>query len=155
MSYQIAPVYQELRSKAFAYLDHSIPPDLPAGVIMETGYPEGVATLAALSDGTVSLYFSNGSGTMGAGEHPGPALAARQLGAVAARYAPTMPILLDVTLPQLDQTKLYVLTGGVVRGVAGRQEDFGNNRMPQSPLFHAAHNVIKAMRLIDPGAKSG
>lgn len=155
VGYEIAPVYQELRAKAFGYLDDAIPPELPSGVIMETGYAEGVATLAALSDGTVSLYFSNGSGTVGAGQHAGPAMAARQLGVIAARYAPNMPILLQATLPKLDETKLYVLTGGVVRGVAGRQEDFGNNRMPQSPLFHAAHNVITAMRQIDPASKPG
>jgi hypothetical protein len=28
------------------------------GVLMETGYPEAVATLVALGDGTTSLYFS-------------------------------------------------------------------------------------------------
>lgn len=39
------------------------------GVLVEIGYPEPVATLVALSDGTTSLYFSNGGGVIGAGEH--------------------------------------------------------------------------------------
>ena len=39
------------------------------GILMETGYPEGVATLVALGDGTTSLYFGNGGGVIGAGEH--------------------------------------------------------------------------------------
>jgi hypothetical protein len=39
------------------------------GVLMETGYPEGVATLVAFGDGTASLYFSGGGGIIGAGEH--------------------------------------------------------------------------------------
>jgi len=30
------------------------------GVVMETGYPEAVATLVVLGEGTTSLYFSNG-----------------------------------------------------------------------------------------------
>jgi hypothetical protein len=54
------------------------------GVLMETGYPEAVMSLPALSDGTASLYFSNGGGIIGAGGHPGPAVAARSLVAFAA-----------------------------------------------------------------------
>ena len=39
------------------------------GILMETGYPEAVATLVAFADGTTSLYFSSGGGTIGAGDH--------------------------------------------------------------------------------------
>src|SRR5438105_3620414 len=42
------------------------------GAMIETAYPEIVATLVALSDGTVSLYFSNGTAIIGAGTHEGP-----------------------------------------------------------------------------------
>jgi len=38
-------------------------------VVMETGYPEAVASLVVVADGTTSLYFSNGGGIIGAGEH--------------------------------------------------------------------------------------
>jgi hypothetical protein len=31
-------------------------------VLMETGYPDAVATLVCLADGTTSMYFSNGAG---------------------------------------------------------------------------------------------
>lgn len=39
------------------------------GMIMETGFEEGSFTLVTLADGTTSLYFSTGGGTIGAGEH--------------------------------------------------------------------------------------
>src|SRR4030095_12325381 len=35
--------------------------------VMETGYEEGVATLVAVADGGVRLYFSNGGGGIGGG----------------------------------------------------------------------------------------
>ncbi len=37
--------------------------------VMETGYEEGVATLVAVADGSVSLYFSKGGGVIGGGSH--------------------------------------------------------------------------------------
>jgi hypothetical protein len=38
---------------------------VPLGVLMETGYDSATVTLFALSDGTTSLYFSNGGGVIG------------------------------------------------------------------------------------------
>src|SRR4051812_36845531 len=45
-------------------------------VLMETGFPEGTATLASMSDGSSSLYFSGGGGIIGGGEHENVRLAA-------------------------------------------------------------------------------
>ena len=39
------------------------------GMVMETGFETGSSTLVTLADGTTSLYFSTGGGTIGAGEH--------------------------------------------------------------------------------------
>ena len=39
------------------------------GMVMETGFTEGSFTLVAIADGTTSLYFSNGGGIIGGGEH--------------------------------------------------------------------------------------
>src|SRR5918999_4541050 len=58
--------YRDLRRLAL-HLDPSAAglqatPSLPRvfGVMMETGYPTGCATLVALADGTASLYFGAG-----------------------------------------------------------------------------------------------
>jgi hypothetical protein len=148
MPYQVAPVYEGLRARAFAFTDTEAPPGSPWGVIMETGYQEGVATLVALSDGLVGLFFSNGQTSVGAGRYPGPAQAARKLGAMAAKMSADLPFVADTKLPEPDEVKLYVLTPTGLRGVAGKQADFGENRLPQSPLFHQAHHVITAIRQI-------
>ena len=39
------------------------------GILMETGYPEAVATLVVFAEGSTSVYFSGGGGVIGAGEH--------------------------------------------------------------------------------------
>ena len=153
MPYQIAPVYEGLRARAFGFTDVEAPPGMPWGVIMETGYAEGVATLMALSDGVVGLFFSNGQTSVGAGRYEGPAHAARRLGAIASKMAADMPFVANTNLPELDEVRLYVLTATGVRGVSGKQADFGENKLPQSPLFHQAHHVIAAIRNIPKGGE--
>ena len=68
MNYAPAEIYTELRSQALGATAQALgTKEQTFGVIMETGYPEAVVTLIALSDGTASLYFSNGGGVIGAG----------------------------------------------------------------------------------------
>jgi hypothetical protein len=75
-NYQMADVYRDLRQQVLTLDPAKI--GLPSsdknqihGVLMETGYPEAVATLVTIADGTVSLYFSNGGGIIGVGQHEG------------------------------------------------------------------------------------
>lgn len=56
------------------------------GVVMDTTYESGTATLVALADGTVSLYMSSGSGIIGGGGHAQIAAAGRQAIEVAADH---------------------------------------------------------------------
>ena len=70
-----AEMSQQLRAEALARsaqdLGLSSSPEDPTvfGILMETGYPEAVATLAVFVEGSTSLYFSSGGGIIGAGEH--------------------------------------------------------------------------------------
>ena len=66
-------VYHDLRNRALSVTmtELGLEPDPKApihAVIMETGYPEAVATFACLGDGTVSLYLSTGGGVIGGGQ---------------------------------------------------------------------------------------
>jgi hypothetical protein len=70
MDYVLADVYRGLRAQALQLTAAQVgPADAVFGVLMETGYPEAVVSLVALSDGTASLYFSNGGGIIGTGGH--------------------------------------------------------------------------------------
>lgn len=41
----------------------------PVAILMETIYPEAMATLISAANGTTNMYFSNGSNVIGASEH--------------------------------------------------------------------------------------
>jgi hypothetical protein len=113
---------------------------------METGYPEGVATLVVVADGTASLYFSNGGGFIGAGDHKkvrdaiGPFL--WSIDASLSKFIPAA----TAPLPQVGRVRFYIRTfEGSLAGEAS-EEDLGYNRHALSAVFHAGHAIIAAMR---------
>ena len=117
------------------------------GVLMELGYPQAVATLVALGDGTTSLYISTGGGIIGAGEHP-PVRAASEkfLAATEAHLAGFQPAA-ETPLPQTGRVRFYVRTYDGILGAEADEQDLGHGRHKLSPLFHAGHAVITEMRL--------
>jgi hypothetical protein len=119
------------------------------GVVMETAYPEAVATLVTLGDGTVSLYFSNGGGIIGAGQHEGPRKAGEALLALAPHFISHAQPTRVFPLPAEGHTRFYFLCFDGVLTAEAEEADLGNNRLPLSPLFHKAHEVITAARLVD------
>src|SRR5215470_17118778 len=78
-------IYKELRDGIFTTSPDEVgiirSQDNPNvwGVVMETGYPEGVATLVSLADGTTSLYLEGGGGIIGGGAHDNVANATKPL----------------------------------------------------------------------------
>jgi hypothetical protein len=126
-------------------------PDLPRvwAVLMETGYPRGVATLVALADGTTSLYLSSGGGMIGAGGHPHVAAATLRLLGAVEQQLDRMPATLDTDLPEAGRVALRALTYEGQHVVEADEADLGYGRHPLSPVFHAAHDVITELRLID------
>jgi hypothetical protein len=116
------------------------------GALMETGYQEAVATLVVLADGTTSLYFSNGGGVIGAGQHKPVAAASSAFLQAAQQNLSLMQSTVVFPLPRLKHARFYVLdTSGSWTSEAVEQ-DLGYNREKLSPLFHLAHAVIAAVR---------
>lgn len=116
---------------------------------METGYPGAVVSLVALADGTVSMYFSNGGGIIGLGPHPEPHRIAKELIASAQRFSLQATATKKFPLPKQSHTRFYFLTGNGVASVAAKEDDLGSQRHTLSPLFHKAHELISAIRIID------
>jgi hypothetical protein len=151
---EMADAYQGLRQQVLT-LDPTtigVKPDTGNriwGVVVETGYPNGVATLVTLADGTVSLYFSKGGGTVGLGGHEGPLRASRALIAAAASYLGETALTSAFPLPDEGYTRFFLLTFDGVFTAAAKEEDLGMNRLPLSPLFHKAQDVITQARLTD------
>jgi hypothetical protein len=117
------------------------------GVLMELGYPEAVATLVVLGEGTTSLYISTGGGIIGAGEHPPVRAAAEKLLAATEAHLAGFQPAGETPLPQTGRVRFYVRTFDGILGAEADEQDLGHGRHKLSPVFHAGHAVITEMRL--------
>jgi hypothetical protein len=145
-------VYLKFRERALKWQDPQAPLGSPSGVVVETGHPEGTVSLVVMSDGTVSLFFSGGGAVLHAGLFDGPAQAGRDLAMAAMHFAPQMQPAMDLAMPKNGMANIFVLIDGIVRSAHGKVKDFGDNRLPMSPLFQVGMNVIAAIRALPPEA---
>lgn len=121
------------------------------GFVMEIGTPETLMTLVALGDGTVSLYFSNGGGITGIGNHAKPRHILKHLLAMAPDFLhATMPTA-EFPLAPPNRVLFYFLTFDGVRAAHGGESDLGVGEHPLFPVFQKAHELIAAARDIDRG----
>jgi hypothetical protein len=116
---------------------------------METGYPNGTATLVALADGTTSLCLSSGGGIIGGGQHTPVAEATRRLLHIAERHLTGMVPAADTDLPVSGRVRLRALAYHGQYSVDAAEDDLGYRRHPLWPVFHAAHDVITQLRILD------
>jgi hypothetical protein len=152
MAYQLDPKFVKLRDEAFHW-NSQAPEGALRGVIMETGYEHGVVTLAAMSDSSISVYFSHGSGLIGAGSHDRPAAAARNLAIGVARNMEHFKKTSDTKVPKPGETKFFVLVDKDVLGASAKEEDLGQGKHKLSPVFHAAHAVLTEVRRLHEQAQ--
>ena len=155
-----AEVSAGLREQAFAVEPNQVgaarsPAHISTwGLIMETGYPNGAASLMTFSDGTTSMYFSKGGGVIGAGQHAEVRDASRALLESAETFIKEFAPASDHPLPGVGRVRFYARTfGGLLSTEAGENE-LGEGRHRLSPLFHAGHRVIAHLRQTSEG-KSG
>jgi hypothetical protein len=125
------------------------------GVIMDTTYAPGTATLVVLTDGTVSLCTSTGGGVLGAGGQERVAAAARRLLTAAegqlSRFAPGG----GDELPRAGETRITVRTYSGPLSLTAPEEELGGGRHPLSPVFYAAYRVITELHKLGPGHAAG
>jgi hypothetical protein len=113
---------------------------------METGYTEAVVSLICLADGTTSLYFSNGGGVIGGGQHQRVRGAADKLIALADAQADVLHVTETYPMPAIGRVCFYARTFDGLRAAEADEQDLGRGRHALSPLFHASHAVIAAVR---------
>ncbi|HEX5832139.1 MAG TPA: hypothetical protein VFY16_14245 [Gemmatimonadaceae bacterium] len=116
------------------------------GVLMETGYPEGVATLVCLADGATSLYFSNGGGVIGAGEHQRVRDAATRFIAMADACVAELEPTTTHPFPKAGRVRFYARTFHGLRTAEASEDELGAQPHPLSPVFLAGHAVVSAIR---------
>jgi len=150
-SRQPANPYHRLRDQIFAVAPEQvgITPEGVWGVVVETGYAEGSATLIALADGTASMYFSTGGGVIGAGQHERPAAAAKELIRRAADFVDECMPVNTYPLPQIGETRFYLFTPTDKLAAAAPESALADREHPLSPLFFAAHELITQIRVVE------
>jgi hypothetical protein len=158
--YKLAENYVLLRESVFAANPDSIGIVEGAGagdvwgVVMESGYPETVASLVVLADGTVSLYFSNGGGMIGLGSHEGPQRASRALLEMAPQFLEFCHPTSKCPLPRREHVRFSLFLQEVTLTAEARDADLGADNHPLSPLFHVAHELITEIRKVDKVSKA-
>jgi hypothetical protein len=152
--YSLAENYAVLRDAVFstkrdALVIDALKPDGIWGVVMETGYPGVVATLVAIADGSVSLYFSNGGGIIGMGGEKGPQRASRALLDAAPQFRKEFEPTTKYPLPREAHVRFYLLTQDAALTAEAKEEELGGGAHALSPLFQKAHELITEIRLVD------
>lgn len=122
-------------------------------ILMETGYPEAVATLVTVADGTVSLYFSNGGAIIGVGQHDEPRKAGNDLLKASPQFLQHAKPTKEFPLPEIGHTRFYFMTFDGAYTVDSVEDDLGKNRSPLSPLFYKAQDVITQARFAEEKTK--
>ena len=150
----LSDVYLGLRNQVFQRSRDQIgipptaAPTMPWGVVMDWGLSEYTATVLALSDGSASVYFSNGGGFIGGQSHETVQKAAKRAVEISAEVQPLMRATTEYPLPKRGEVIFYVLTDAGVFSATAPEQDLRTHRNPFSKLGDAAQEVISAYRLI-------
>lgn len=120
------------------------------GVVMETGYPEGTASLVAFASGDASLYLSSGGGIVGGGAHGAVRNAAADLIATAQVHLRELAPTDAFPRPAVDRVRFHVLTTSGVLTAEAAEDDLGENRLALSAVFYAGHDVLTELRTVAP-----
>jgi hypothetical protein len=151
---QLHQIYIGLRKQALemspASIDGAVRSDniRPWGILMEIGYPQGVATLVSFATGDASLYFSTGGGVLGGIAQESVGSAARRFVSMAQHHAGLMETATSFPLPDPGKVKFYALVReGALTAEAGEQQ-LGRGKSDLSPLFYAGQDVITELRIL-------
>ena len=117
------------------------------GVVMETGYPAGVATLVSLADGTTSLYFGTGGGMIGSGNHPAIAKASKSFVSHAEEFIQTITPTCIYPLALIGRVQFYILSYSGVLAEEASEADLRSGQHKLSILYSSGQQVITQLRL--------
>jgi len=149
-------MYRTLRSMALEYdpAEVDVPTDEPwTGALMammEIGSADGTATVVAMVDGTVSMYFSNGSAVIGVGEHAAARGAAQHFRTVAAESRHQLGGAETFPLPEGGQVRFHVRTVDGRYSAGAPEALLRTGRHPLAPLYAAGQDLITEVRLASP-----
>jgi hypothetical protein len=149
-------MYRTLRSMALRFdpSEVEVPDDTPWSgalmAIMEIGLPDGTATLVAIADGSVSMYFSTGAAVIGAGEHAAVRGAAERFRLVASESRHLLQRSEDFPLPDTGQVRFHVRTIDGMYSNAVTEALLRSGRHALATLYNTGQDLITEVRMAAP-----
>ena len=119
------------------------------GAAMEVGLPNATYLVFGLRDGSASVYFSTGGGSLGGQGKPAINAAARRFVETSRPFAAEWPIVKEYPLPSPGRVRFSIFTAAGVRAREGEEADVQRAEDPLFPMFKAAHDIITGFRLLD------
>lgn len=152
-AFEVAPIYEDMRNLSLKLKEKDFPDlkDKPVfAVLMESAFPDGAYTLVATFDGSASLYYSNGGGLIGAGEHANVRPESLKVTKMAEECLKHMKKVETFPIAKPGSTTFYIVTGDGVFSYTAKEDDLGEKRDKNlSDLFHQCHSLITQMRIAD------
>jgi hypothetical protein len=148
------PTYLQLRNRIFSLdpaemgLNSSSKSVKVWGVMMETGYPIGTATLVSLADGTTSLYYSTGGGMLGSGDYTPVAEASKALVTQAENHLQLMLSTDTVPLPESGQVRFILLTYSGIFTTEAPEKTLAVGNHSLSQLYILGRETLTQLRLL-------
>jgi hypothetical protein len=149
-------VYDGLRAMALGITEAEVggaPPEHPKvlGAVIDIPKAGGMASVAAMTDGTVSMYTSPGGGTIGAGAHEAVAAKSHALLTTLQHRIEMFPADDRVDLPPVDLVQITLITPtGRRRACVPADAFWGKEPSTVVDLIGAIHAVISAIRETHP-----
>jgi hypothetical protein len=148
------PTYLQLRKRILRLTppEVGLPETSPGiqvwGVIMETGYEVGIATLVVFFDGTTSLYFSTGGGMLGSSDYSPLAKVAQTLVTQAEGKLSQMSSAKEIDIPSAGQVRFTFLTySGLFTSIIP-EESLASANHSLSQLYASGRETITQLRLV-------
>jgi len=114
---------------------------------MDWGLSSATATVVALSDGSASVYLSNGGGFIGGQGQESINKAAKKTVGVAGEFQPQMRLTTTFPVAKQGEVIFYLLTDSGVFTASAPEGELRDNRQPLAKLANAAQDVITQYRL--------
>jgi len=118
------------------------------GVMMETGYKVGSASLVCLADGTTSLYYSTGGGMLGSAEYTPVSEASKALVSQAEDHLNHFLSGNEFPLPEVGQVSFILLTFSGLHTAEVPEKTLAAGKHLLSPLYLKAHETLEQLRLL-------
>lgn len=121
---------------------------------MDWAVTPGVATVVAVSDGSASIYYSSGGGSIGGG-YARPAIrdAALHAVSIASKFVDGMQLTNNFPLPEGGGVIFYIVTERGVFMARASVDLLSTNRHPLSELGNDMQTIITEYRMLETPAQ--